>query len=131
VKKSSRDEPIGVVINTCMKTTQRIYLCSYLCRKLAKKPYFFFYLLCFFVPQSQRTGRHDRFCPEWGGQDLSLVGGRKLSEKGRKINMMQIMYTHVCKCKTLPVETVLGISGGGIKESMKGVEFKYGIFDTL
>jgi hypothetical protein len=31
----------------------------------------------------------------------------------------------------MPVETVQGIRGGGIKESSGGGEFKYDIFDTL
>jgi hypothetical protein len=31
----------------------------------------------------------------------------------------------------IPVETVSGIRGGGMKESSGGGEFKYDIFDTL
>jgi hypothetical protein len=31
----------------------------------------------------------------------------------------------------IPVETVPGIGGGGMKESSGGDEFKYDIFDTL
>jgi hypothetical protein len=31
----------------------------------------------------------------------------------------------------IPVETILGIGGGGIKENSGGGEFKYDIFDTL
>jgi hypothetical protein len=33
--------------------------------------------------------------------------------------------------KMIPVETVPGIGGGGMKESSGGDEFKYDIFDTL
>jgi hypothetical protein len=33
--------------------------------------------------------------------------------------------------KMIPVEIVLGFRGGGMKESSRGAEFKYGIFDTL
>jgi hypothetical protein len=33
--------------------------------------------------------------------------------------------------KMTPVETVSGIRGGGMKESSRGSEFKYDIFDTL
>jgi hypothetical protein len=33
--------------------------------------------------------------------------------------------------KMLPVETVPGIEGGGIKESSGGGEFKYDVFDIL
>jgi hypothetical protein len=38
------------------------------------------------------------------------------------------MYVNV---KIIPVETVPGIRGGGMKESNGGGEFKYDIFDTL
>jgi hypothetical protein len=31
----------------------------------------------------------------------------------------------------IPVETVLGIRGGGMKENSGGGEFKYDIFDAL
>jgi hypothetical protein len=31
----------------------------------------------------------------------------------------------------IPVETVPGIRGGGMKESTRGGEFKYDVFDTL
>jgi hypothetical protein len=40
------------------------------------------------------------------------------------MNTMQIMYTHVCKSKTVPVGTVPGIGGGQMKESNGGDEFK-------
>jgi hypothetical protein len=30
---------------------------------------------------------------------LAPVGGGGGRERGRKMNMVQIMYTHVCKCK--------------------------------
>jgi hypothetical protein len=33
--------------------------------------------------------------------------------------------------KIIPVETILGIMGGRIKESSREGEFKYDIFDTL
>jgi hypothetical protein len=33
--------------------------------------------------------------------------------------------------KMIPVETVPGIRGGGMKKSSGGGEFKYNIFDTL
>jgi hypothetical protein len=37
VKRTGRDEPVGVVIHICMETTQGISLCSYLYLKLGKK----------------------------------------------------------------------------------------------
>jgi hypothetical protein len=48
VKRSSRDEPILVVIYIFMETTQRISLYSYIHLKLAKMLCFSFYLTCFF-----------------------------------------------------------------------------------
>jgi hypothetical protein len=50
-------------------------------------------------------------------------------ERNRRVNMVQIMYTHVCKCKNIPVETVPGIRGGR-KSSGRG-EFKYYMFNKL
>jgi hypothetical protein len=51
----------------------------------------------FFLLQNQRTGRWNMFYP--GAGDLALVGGVGSGEKYRRVNIMQIMYTHVCKCK--------------------------------
>jgi hypothetical protein len=47
---------------------------------------------------------------------------------GRRMNMVQTMYTHA---KMLPVATVPGIRGGGMGERSGRGEFKYDIFDTL
>jgi hypothetical protein len=41
-------------------------------------------------------------------------------DRGRRMNKVQIMYTHLCKTKMIPVETVPGIGGGGMKESSGG-----------
>jgi hypothetical protein len=40
------------------------------------------------------------------------------------------VYTYV-NAKMIPVKTVPGIGGGGMKESSEKDEFKYGIFYTL
>jgi hypothetical protein len=48
VKRTRRDEPNGVIIHTCMETTQGNSLCSYLYLKLAKASCFSYYILCFF-----------------------------------------------------------------------------------
>jgi hypothetical protein len=45
----------------------------------------------FFLLQNQRTGGQNRFC----GGGVALVGGVRWQGKG----MVQIMYTHLCKCK--------------------------------
>jgi hypothetical protein len=47
------------------------------------------------------------------------------------MNSVQIIYTCECKCKNVPVETVSGIRGGGMKESRRRCEFKHDIFDTF
>jgi hypothetical protein len=47
------------------------------------------------------------------------------------MNMVQIMYTHVCKCNKIPAETVPGIRGGMGENSGGGGVFKYDMFDTL
>jgi hypothetical protein len=46
VKRTGRDEPVGVVIYICLET-QEISLCSYLYLKLLKM-LCFCYILCFF-----------------------------------------------------------------------------------
>jgi hypothetical protein len=41
-------------------------------------------------------------------------------------------YTYMnINVKMIPVESIVGMGGKGIKESGKGGEFKYDIFDTL
>jgi hypothetical protein len=51
---------------------------------------------------------------------LALVGGRGGREKGKRMNEVQIIYTHV-NTKMIPVETVPGIGGRGMKESSGGI----------
>jgi hypothetical protein len=47
VKRSGRDEPVGVVMHKCVETTKGIYLYKYLYLKLAKTPCFSYYLYAF------------------------------------------------------------------------------------
>jgi hypothetical protein len=65
-----------------------------------------------------------------GGQGVvgTSGGGGGGGERGRRMNMVQIMCIHVCKCKIISVP---GIRGGGMKRRSGGREFKYDIFDTL
>jgi hypothetical protein len=77
-----------------------------------------FYLLCFFFYKI-RTGGWNRFCGSGGELQLALMGGGR--ERGRRMHMVQTMYTHVCKCKNDTVETVPGMVGEGIKENDGGV----------
>jgi hypothetical protein len=71
--------------------------------------------------------------PVWGGAALGTSGRWEDVEKGyRKLNILQMLCTHVCKWKN---ETCWNYSrnGGkeGIKENNGGDEFKYDIFGML
>jgi hypothetical protein len=39
----------------------------------------------------------------------------------RRVNIVQIPWTHVCKWNMIPVETIPGMEGGGVKENGRGV----------
>jgi hypothetical protein len=77
-----------------METTRGISLCSYLYLKLAKTPCSYYDILCFlFYKIGEKVGKN-RF-----GERMSSTresGGR---ERSRSMNMVQIMYIHVCKYK--------------------------------
>jgi hypothetical protein len=74
--------------------------------------FFFFYK----IRKKKRTGQ---FLP---GEDVG---------KGCvRVNIVQLLYTHVCKWKMIPVETIPGNEVGGIKENVGRDEFKYDIFDV-
>jgi hypothetical protein len=89
VKKTRGDEPIGVVIHICMETTEGNSLCTYLYLKLAKTSFFLF---IFFLLQNLR--RSD------GSAEGGTCGSREVVGKiGRRINTVQKMCAHVCKCK--------------------------------
>jgi hypothetical protein len=77
VKRTGRDEPVGVVIHICMETTQGISLCSYLYLKVAKMPCFSFYL--FFLLQNQRARRWNRF---YRGGGFNTEGEGEVMRKG-------------------------------------------------
>jgi hypothetical protein len=83
----------------------------------------------FFLLQNQRTeGRN--------GSYLGVGGGwyqweqEKVGKGYRRVNMVQILCTHVCKWKNQTCETISGM-GRWIKENGVGYEFKYGIFGIL
>jgi hypothetical protein len=98
MKRTGRDEPVGVVIHICMETAQGNSPSSYLYLKLTKMPCFSFYLLCFFFYKIRE--QEGRTCSAQGeGGRLAPVGGGGNGEKGRRMNTVQITYTHVCKCK--------------------------------
>jgi hypothetical protein len=71
-------------------------LCSYLYLKLAKDYVILFLFLSFmfFLMQNQRSGGQNIICG-WG----ISTSGEGLGERGRKMNTVQKMCIHVCKCK--------------------------------
>jgi hypothetical protein len=82
----------------------------------------------FFLLQNWRTGGWNRF-RGWGICTSGLGGHGR--EKGRRMNMVQTVCTHVCKCKT---DTCLNCSRNqwrGVGEEKWRGEFKYDIFDKL
>jgi hypothetical protein len=69
---------------------------------------------------SAQRGGKGRHKGEWGG-----------GIRGRRINMVQIMYIHVSKCKNDTCWNCSWNEGQGMKESSRGGEFKYDILDTF
>jgi hypothetical protein len=72
------------------------------------------------------------FCSHYCLHFLSSYSEPRFSTAVEKssMNTVQIMCTHVCKCKIIPSETVPGMQGE-MKERGGGGEFKYDIFDLL
>jgi hypothetical protein len=85
VKKTGRDEPIGIVIHICMETVEGISLYSYLYFKLAKPPYS---LIIFYVSSTKLENRRVEQVLPGGGELLALVGGVGGRERGRRMNMV-------------------------------------------
>jgi hypothetical protein len=73
----------------------------------------------FFLLQNQRTRRQNRSCL----QGLVPVGGKKGWRKGGthgRVNVVQIVCSHVCKCKTDTCWNCFRNGGRGIKENGGG-----------
>jgi hypothetical protein len=70
-------------------THTHIYMYIYIYHK-QKCQVFFFFLL-----QNWRTGGWNRSCPGGVATSVGGVGGKG----SRRVNMVQKMCTHVCKCK--------------------------------
>jgi hypothetical protein len=79
VKRTGRDEPVGVVIHVYMETTQGISLCSYLYLKLAKMPCFSFMFYAFSTTNLANKRVEQVLDGEWG---LASVGRVRRQGKG-------------------------------------------------
>jgi hypothetical protein len=78
--------------------TRTLPVC-YLYLKLAKSPCFSFYILCFFFYKI-REQEGGKVSAQGRGAVVGTSGrGGDGGERGRRMNTIQIMYTHVCKCK--------------------------------
>jgi hypothetical protein len=74
-----------------METTQGNSLCGCLYLKLAKTSCFSYHLSFFFYKIRKQEG---------GTGSRGVVEREEVVEKvGRRMNMVQIVCTHVCKCK--------------------------------
>jgi hypothetical protein len=85
----------GVVIHMYMEMSEGNSPCS--CLYLNKKKgHFFFFLL--FSSTKLENSRAEQVCQgQWG---LVPIGRMEMAEKGdRRVNMVQILCTHVWKCK--------------------------------
>jgi hypothetical protein len=97
-EETDRAEPISIVIHICMETTQRISPYSYLYLKLAKCHAFLIFVFCIFF---YKIGRLELVqSGGWVSVSHPPIGeGAGGGERSRRMNMVQIMYTYVCKCK--------------------------------
>jgi hypothetical protein len=84
------------------------------------------------VPPKQHNTEHlKQLCQQvLSGRLVPVCGGEDVWKGCRRINIVQIPYTHVYRWKNETLETILGMRGEGIKNDGGG-EFKYDIFDIL
>jgi hypothetical protein len=92
-----------------MDTSQRISLYHYLYCKLAKTPCFAYYLLWFFLYKIREEEGGTGSAQRWHKECVDM-----------EVN-----------AKMIPIETIPGMGGGGMKESSGRGEFKHDIFDTV
>jgi hypothetical protein len=85
----------------------------------------FFFLSFLFLLQNQITRGQNMSCP---GEGNGTNGRGEVTGKGGRREKCVHIYVNA---KMTPVETIPGIGKGGIKENIRGGEFKYNIFDTL
>jgi hypothetical protein len=79
-----------------MGTIKRSSLCSYLYFKLAKMPCFSFLSFMFFSTTKLENRREEQVLQREGWHWWE---GKGVRERGSRRNMVQIMYTHICKYK--------------------------------
>jgi hypothetical protein len=89
VKRSGRDEPMWVAIHQCMETTLGISLYIYFYLKPAKMLCISYHLSCFLSNKIK--------------QECGTGSARKL---GGGVEVAQIMYTHVSKCKNDKIKKI-------------------------
>jgi hypothetical protein len=90
VKRSGRDEPIGVVIHMCVEAVLGISLYGYPYLKLAKMSCLS-YCLCLLFKKNWRRGQN-RFCLGERG-----VGWEREEVEGKGEEVAQTMYAHMNK----------------------------------
>jgi hypothetical protein len=94
-----------------MEISQGNSLGNYLYPKLAKTSCFSFLSFMFFLLQNQRTGGQNRSCV--GGGVAKVGGGQVAGEKGRRMNMVQIMYIHMYVNVTMILAEIVSEIGVG------------------
>jgi hypothetical protein len=111
-----------------MERTQENSLYSYLYLKVAKLPCFsyYFYVFASIKLENRRT---EQVLPSggwgcWHWWEGERGGDR---ERGRRVNMVQRVYTHVCKYKNDTCQNCSRNGEGGMKESSGGGKFMYDI----
>jgi hypothetical protein len=57
--------------------------------------------------------------------------GEDVGKGYRRVDIVQILCTHVCKYKNEPCCNYSGIEGEGIKENASKGKFNYDMFDIL
>jgi hypothetical protein len=89
-----KDKQHEVIVHISMEISQGISLCSYLNLKQANCQVFLFIFYLF--PSTKSENRRVKQV-HWGG---STSGRGEVGRRGdRRVNMVQKMCTHTCKCK--------------------------------
>jgi hypothetical protein len=74
-----------------------------------QKCHIFFFFLYKIGEQEGETG------PVWGRRLVPVEGGCYVEKGCGRVDMVQILWTHVCKWKMISVETIPGMAGEGDK----------------